>query len=99
MSKLLNCIEYHIYIKDNKKSILKYVNSKRKTRENVGPLLNEVGALLTMNAEKAEILNAFFASVFSAKTSPQELQTLQVRERVWGREGFPLVRAGQRASS
>lgn len=82
MSKLLNCIEYHIYIKDSKKSILKYVNNKRKTRENVGPLLNEVGALLTMNAEKAEILNFFFASVFSAKTSLQKSQTLEVRERV-----------------
>lgn len=86
-------------LKDNKKGIFKYVDSKRKIRENMGPLLSETHALITGDSEKMEILNSFFASVFSAKTSPQELQTLQVRERVWGREGFPLVRAGQRASS
>ena len=68
---------------DNKKEFfLKYVNSKRKTRENVGPLLNEVGALVTGDTEKAEILNASVASVFIAKTSPQESQTLDIRERV-----------------
>ena len=54
--------------KDYRKGFFKYVNSKRKTWENVGPLLNEVGALVTRNAEKAEILNAFFVSVFNAKT-------------------------------
>ena len=50
-------------------------------RENVGPLLNEVDALVT-DSEKVEILNSFFASVFSAKTSLQKSQTLEVRERV-----------------
>ena len=67
-------------VKENKKGFIKYVSRERKTRENVGPLLNEVGALVTGDAEKAEILNAFFASVFNAKTSPQESQTLEVRE-------------------
>jgi len=38
----------------------------------VGLLLNEVGALVTEDAEKVELLNAFFASVFSAKVDPQE---------------------------
>ena len=50
----------------------KYVNSKMKTREKVDPLLNEVSALVTGDAEKVEILNAFFASVFNAKTSHQD---------------------------
>jgi len=30
-------------VKDKKKGFFKYVSSKKKTREDVGPLLNEVG--------------------------------------------------------
>ena len=47
--------------KDNKKDFSKNANSKRNTRENMGPLLNEGGVLVMGDAEKAEILNAFFA--------------------------------------
>ena len=32
-------------VKDNKKGFLKYVNSKRRIRDNMGPLLDEVGHL------------------------------------------------------
>ena len=53
-----------------------YISRKWKTRGNVGPLLNEVGVLVKEGAEKAELLNAFFASVFSAKASPMESQAL-----------------------
>lgn len=60
--------------------------------KNVGPLPNEVGAVLTEDAKKAEILNAFFASVFAIMTSLWESWNLQVRERVWGMEDFPLVK-------
>ena len=45
----------------------------------MGPLLNEVGALVMEDTEKAELLNACFASVFSAKAGPQESQALEVR--------------------
>ncbi|PKU40159.1 rna-directed dna polymerase from mobile element jockey-like [Limosa lapponica baueri] len=71
---------------DNKKCFLKYISSKRKTRENVDPLLNEVGALVMEDAEKVELLNAFFPSVFTA------IQILEVRERLWRKEDFPLVK-------
>jgi len=57
-------------VKDNKKGFFKYISSKWKTRENVERLLNEVGVLVM--EEKAQLLNACFASVFTAKASPQE---------------------------
>ena len=80
-------------IKNNKKGFIKYVNSKRKARENVGPILSEGGALVTGDAEKAEILNAFFASVFSERALPQESRNLEVDERVRGMEGLTKRRA------
>ncbi|PKU45588.1 rna-directed dna polymerase from mobile element jockey-like [Limosa lapponica baueri] len=67
-------------VKGSKKSFFKYISSKRKTKENVGLLLNEVGALAMEDTEKAELLNAFFASVFTAKAGLWESQTLEVRE-------------------
>ncbi|GAB0205688.1 mitochondrial enolase superfamily member 1 [Grus japonensis] len=69
-------------VKDNKKGFFKYISSKRKTMENVGLLLNEVGALVTEDTEKAELLNAAFASVFTAKAGPWEPETLEVGEKV-----------------
>ena len=68
-------------IKDNKKGFSKYVNSKRKTRGNAGPLLSAGDVLVTGDAEMAEILNALFASVFSERALPQESQTLEVSDR------------------
>ncbi|GAB0190597.1 mitochondrial enolase superfamily member 1 [Grus japonensis] len=78
-------------VKDNKKCFFRYTNSKRKTRENVSLLLNEVGALVMEDTEKAELLNAFFASVFTVKAGSQESQTLEAGEKVWRKEDFPLV--------
>ncbi|KAK4823788.1 hypothetical protein QYF61_006510 [Mycteria americana] len=67
-------------VKDNKKSFYRYVDDKRKTRENVGPLLSKMWELVTRNMEKAEVLNAFFTSVFTSKTSLQEPQVPETRE-------------------
>ncbi|GAB0197889.1 mitochondrial enolase superfamily member 1 [Grus japonensis] len=77
-------------VKDNKKGFFKYISSKKKTRENVSLLLNEVGALVMEDTEKAELLNATFASVFTAKVGPLESQTLEVGEKVWRKEDLPL---------
>nr|XP_009935199.1 PREDICTED: LOW QUALITY PROTEIN: RNA-directed DNA polymerase from mobile element jockey-like [Opisthocomus hoazin] len=78
-------------VKNNKKGFFNYISSKRKARDNVGPLLNEAGVLVTEDAEKAELMNAFFASVFSAKTGPQESQAPEGREEAYKEDDFPLV--------
>ena len=51
-----------------------------------------VGALVTWHTEKVEIINSFFASVFNAKTSPQESHILKIRERTWRKENFLLIK-------
>jgi len=60
----------------------------------VGPLLNEVDILVMEDAEKAELLNAFFASVFSAKAGPQESQALEARDEAYREDDLPLVEEG-----
>jgi len=43
------------------------------------------------DTEKAELLNAAFASVFSAKAGPQESQAPEVREQACRKDDLPLV--------
>ncbi|GAB0182959.1 mitochondrial enolase superfamily member 1 [Grus japonensis] len=67
-------------VKDNKKSFYRYVSDKRKIRENVGPLWNETGDLVTQDMEKAEALNDFFASVFTGKCLSHTAQVTEGRD-------------------
>lgn len=68
-------------IKDNNNGFFEYVSSKKMTSDCVGVLLYEVSVLVAGNAEKPEVLNAFFALVFTTQTAPQQSQDLEVRER------------------
>jgi len=78
-------------VKNNKKGYFKYISSKWKTMDNVGPLLNEVGVLVMEDTEKTELLNTFFASVFRAKAGPHESQAPEVREEAHREEDLRLV--------
>ncbi|GAB0178545.1 mitochondrial enolase superfamily member 1 [Grus japonensis] len=67
--------------KGNKKSFYRYVSDKWKTRENVGPLQKETGDLVTQDMEKTEVLNDFFASVFTSKCSSHTTQATEDKGR------------------
>lgn len=41
--------------------------------------------------EKAEILNAFFISVFASKTGLQKCQTLETKGTIWSKEDVTQV--------
>lgn len=53
------------YVKGNKKCFSRYISSKMKTRENMSLLLNGNGDLIAVDMGKAEVLNDFFASIFT----------------------------------
>ncbi|CAM4614120.1 unnamed protein product [Lepidochelys olivacea] len=76
-------------VKSNKKGFFRYVGNKKKAKESVGPLLNEGGNLVTEDVENANVLNAFFASVFTNKVSSQ---TTALGSTAWGGGGQPSVK-------
>ncbi|CAM5091337.1 unnamed protein product, partial [Natator depressus] len=75
-------------IKSNKKGFFRYVSNKKKVKESVGPLLNEGGNLVTEDVEKANVLSAFFAPVFTNKVSSQ---TTALGSTAWGGSDQPSV--------
>ncbi|GAB0179436.1 mitochondrial enolase superfamily member 1 [Grus japonensis] len=68
-----------------------YVSDKRKMRENMGPLRNETGDLVTQDMEKAEVLNDFFASVFTGKCLSHTAQVTEGKGRDWENAKPPTV--------
>lgn len=78
-------------VKGDKKGFYKDIGSKRKAKESECSLLSGAGDLVTKEMEKAEVLNAFFASVFNGKACPQASQVPEPPSRVWGSEAVPTV--------
>jgi endonuclease/exonuclease/phosphatase family metal-dependent hydrolase len=70
-------------IKTNPKAFYKYVQSKTKSRSGIGDLKHE-GRMATEDPEKAEILNNFFASVFTKEDPGQtpNVKTQSVKQNL-----------------
>ncbi|KFP56376.1 hypothetical protein N322_05521, partial [Cariama cristata] len=56
--------------KNNQKGFFRYVSQKRKLEEIIPPLMSKTRKLVTTDEEKAEVLNNFFASVFTGNLIP-----------------------------
>lgn len=72
------------WVKEKKSLFYEYINSKKRVKESLHPLPDATGNVSTENKEKAEILNAFFTSIFNSQTSyPQSilLPNLKVLDR------------------
>ena len=82
-------------VKGNKKLFYKYINSKRRTRENLHSLLDEAGIVTTEDKEKADVLNAFFTSVFKRQTSYPQVSPLSDLAALTGELTKPRFRRKQ----
>ncbi|GAB0202791.1 mitochondrial enolase superfamily member 1 [Grus japonensis] len=79
----------HVWIEYPGAFLCLWMFDKRRTRENVGPLQNETGDLVTQDMEKAEVLNDFFASVFTGKCLSHTAQVTEGRD--WENAEPPTV--------
>ncbi|XP_054034985.1 uncharacterized protein LOC128899525, partial [Dryobates pubescens] len=78
-------------VKDNKKSFYKYINSKRKGRDNLHSLVDMEGNVVTQDEEKAEVLNTFFTSVFTSwKEHLPDSWPAELAEGARELHGFPV---------
>jgi len=79
-------------VSDNKKGFLKYANSKRRSKENIGLTLVEDGHLTNRDEEKAEAYSVlFFASVFNNTDRPWANQFPELEDHRCGNSAFSFV--------
>jgi len=76
---------------DRKKGFLKYVNSKRRSKENIGLILAEGGHLTNRDEERTWALSVFFASVFNNTGRPWAAWSPELEDHGCGNSDFPFV--------
>jgi len=69
-------------VKENPKGFYRYVRSKRIVRDKIGPLEDQSGRLCMEPKEMGEILNGFFASVFTEETGMEATEIGQTGREV-----------------
>ena len=70
----------------------KYINNKKRPKENLHPLLDARGNIANKDEEKAEALNAFFVSVFNSQTDyPQGRQPPVLEDRDEAQKEPPII--------
>jgi len=62
-------VRFTTAVRDNKKCFYKYTKNKKRANKSLHPLLDVRGNIANKNEEKAEVLYAFFTSVFNSQTS------------------------------
>ena len=76
-------------VRDNKKVFFGYVNRKRRTKENIGPLLDGEGLLTDSDIGKTEMFNTFFTSVFNADDGLQDPGCPELEDHDGGNDKLP----------
>lgn len=79
----------------NKKCFFSYISSRMKTRENVGPLLKEMGDLVTKDEKGAKVFNVFFTSCFTAEVCLQQSPVPEASGTVLNKEFLSSVASNQ----
>lgn len=79
-------------VKDTKKAFFKYTNNRRKTKDNVGPWQNGAGTLVTEDAGKAELPNAFMPSSLHLQDQPSGISDPGDQVKGCWKEDLSLVR-------
>ncbi|GAB0206625.1 mitochondrial enolase superfamily member 1 [Grus japonensis] len=74
---------------DNKKGFFKYVNNKRRNRENIGSLPDENSHLTNRDIDKEERFNAFFTSVFNTDDRLWDPRCPKLEDRDCGNDKLP----------
>jgi len=86
-------------VRNNKKCFYKYINNKKRAKENLHPLSDVEANIAIKNKKKAEVLNVFFASVFNSQNSnSQGIQPpeMECRDGEWNK---PTIIQGKQLMS
>ena len=75
------------------KGFIKYIDRKRRSKENIGPIFVEDSHLANMDEEEVEQFNAIFASVINNTCRPWTARFSELEDHKCGNSGFPFVDA------